>query len=114
MSNFCEECGGPMSVVQKEGEKKLECDICGHTQETSEEENGGIRSAPAVEEAEAAKRSSEIVYEGEVETNRTTVERECPECGHVGAYKREVTTTFAKSESKTMFTCTECGYSWEG
>lgn len=112
MSNFCESCGGPMSIVETKEGKKLKCDICGHTQDLSESENsGGIRSKPR-EEAGERDQKDEIIYEGEQQ--RETVEKECPECGHVGAYRRKVTTTFAKAESKIMFTCEECGYSWEG
>lgn len=113
MAHFCDECGGTMSVDKIDNEKKLKCDICGHTQPLPEDsDEGGMGSAVAEEETEKVRKASEIIYEGEQERDITEVE--CPECGHVGAYERKITTTFAKAESKIMYTCEECGYSWEG
>lgn len=103
-----------MSVVETKEGTKLKCDICGNVQDLREEgrEKSRLSSAPIAKETEKARKSTEIIYEGDEE--RDTIERECPECGHVGAYRRKVTTTFAKAESKIILTCEECGYSWEG
>lgn len=113
MAHFCEKCGGTMSVVKEDKEEELRCDVCGHTQPLPEDsEEGGMGSDVAEEEAKRVRKGSEIIYEGEQERSITQIE--CPECGHVGAHERKITTTFAKAESKIMYTCEECGYSWEG
>lgn len=115
MPQFCDKCGGSMSVIETEEGRKLKCDICGNIQAIPEGQEKSISGkTPVAKGVEEAESSSEIIYEGEMSEEQSTVERECPDCGHVGAYKREITTTFAKAESKTMYTCTECGYSWEG